>query len=334
VRQAARLRHALTPARVGPFKSNQGPDRGLDKKESNVIGIDVSGIKGGKEQMKKILIFALAAAFALALGACGGSGNDDASADAQDSETTADAEESVADDDLAYLLDKGTIVIGITEYEPMNYYDETGELVGFDTEFAEAACEKLGLTPDFRIINWDTKETELAAKNIDCIWNGLTVTEERREYMAFSDSYLRNRQVVVVRAADASKYTDAASFAGASVVAEESSAGETAAKSDLTDATYTAVSSQASALLEIKAGTADAAVIDYTMARTMTGEGKDYADLTLLEDMDLTDEEYAIGFRLGSTAVAAFDEIIVEFQSDGTLAGIADKYEVADLVIE
>jgi polar amino acid transport system substrate-binding protein len=262
--------------------------------------------------MKKALIFTLAVVLALALGACGKS----------------------AEDDLAYLKDKGTIVIGITEYEPMNYYDESGALVGFDTEFAEAACAKLGLTPEFTIIDWETKETELQAKNIDCIWNGLTVDDERRKNMDFSSSYLRNEQVVVVRAADAEKYTDTASLAGANVVAENGSAGETAALSDLADATYTAVSSQASALLEIKAGTADAAVIDYTMARTMTGAGTDYEDLTILEGPDLTDEEYAIGFRLGSTAVAAFDEIIAAFQSDGTLAGIAEKYDVADLLIK
>ncbi|MDR1573455.1 MAG: transporter substrate-binding domain-containing protein, partial [Clostridiales Family XIII bacterium] len=140
-----------------------------------------------KTRITKALILALVAAFALALGACGGSGN-------------GQTEEA---DDFSYLKDKGTIVIGITDYEPMNYYDESGALVGFDTEFAEAACEKLGLTPEFTVINWDTKEAELAAGSIDCIWNGLTVTEERRANMAFSDSYLRNEQVVVLRAEDA-----------------------------------------------------------------------------------------------------------------------------------
>jgi polar amino acid transport system substrate-binding protein len=287
--------------------------------------------------MKKALIFTLAAVFAFALGACGGSGNGDDSAGAQESKTTEETssgEEAAADDDFAYMKDKGAIVIGITEYEPMNYYDESGALIGFDTEFAEAACEKLGLTPEFTIINWDTKETELAARSIDCIWNGLTVTEERRANMAFSDSYLRNEQVVVVRAADAAKYTDAASLAGASVVAEEGSAGESAALSDIADAAYTAVSSQANTLLEIKAGAADVAVIDYTMARAMTGPGTDYADLTTAEGIDLTDEEYAIGFRLGSTAVAEFNGVIEELRSDGTLAGIAEKYGVADLVIK
>jgi polar amino acid transport system substrate-binding protein len=284
--------------------------------------------------MKKVFILTLAVIFAVMLGACGQGG--DAPADAGESDAAASDEltEEQPADDLAYLQDKGNIIIGITEYEPMNYYDESGKLVGFDTEFAEAACAKLGLAPEFVIINWDTKEIELAAKNIDCIWNGLTVTEERRENMAFSDSYLRNEQVVVVRAADAGAYTDAASFAGASVVAEEGSAGETSAQTDIPGAEYTAVSSQANALLEIKAGTADAAVVDFTMARAMTGPGTDYADLMIVEGIDLTDEEYAIGLRLQSTAAAAFNEIIAGLASDGTLANIAEKYGVTDLLIK
>jgi polar amino acid transport system substrate-binding protein len=291
--------------------------------------------------MKKTIIFTLAVLLALALGACGSGAGENTAAEntaagdaGENGSAAAESEESGAAGDLAYLLEKDTFVIGITEYEPMNYYDADGKLVGFDTEFAEAACAKLGLTPEFVEINWDTKEIELAAKNLDCIWNGLTVKEERRKNMAFTDSYLQNEQVVVARAADAGKYADAASLAGTRVVAEAESAGEDAVKSDIGGADYIAVASQAGALLELKAGTADVAVIDYTMARAMTGPGTDYEDLAILEGIDLTDEEYAIGFRLESTAVAAFNEIIAELRSDGTLAGLAEKYGIADLLIE
>jgi polar amino acid transport system substrate-binding protein len=286
--------------------------------------------------MKKTIIFMLAAVLALAFGACGSKTEDDAPAgDTVENEgAAAESEEPGAEDDLTYLLEKGALVIGVTEYEPMNYYDADGKLVGFDTEFAEAVCAKLSLTPEFAVINWDTKEIELAAKNLDCIWNGLTVTEERRKNMAFTDSYLRNEQVVVARAADAGKYADAASLTGARVVAEAESAGEDAIKADIDGAEYTAVASQAGALLEVKAGAADVAVIDYTMARAMTGEGTDYADLAILEGIDLTDEEYAIGFRLESTAVAEFNKIIAELRSDGTLVGLAEKYDIADLLIK
>jgi polar amino acid transport system substrate-binding protein len=158
----------------------------------------------------------------------------------------------------------------------------------------------------------------------------LTVTEERRENMAFTDSYIANEQVLVVPAADAAKYTDKASLKGVSIVAESGSAGESAIAADLPDAAYTAVDSQSKALLEVKAGTAAAAVIDATMASSMTGDGTDYADLVVITSLNLTAEEYAIGFRLDSTAVAEFNKVTGELLADGTLATIADKYGLAD----
>ncbi len=238
-----------------------------------------------------------------------------------------------AEDDLAYIKAKGELIIGITAYEPMNYKDKDGKLVGFDTEYAEALCAKLGVKPNFIFINWDTKEIELKAKTIDCIWNGLTVTEERKENMMFTQSYLLNEQVVVIRSADASKYTDRASLNGVSVVAEAGSAGEAAIKADLSGAAYTAVDSQAKPLLEVKAGTADVAVIDGTMATSMTGEGTDYAELITITSMNLTAEEYAIGLRVGSTAAAEFNKITNELLQDGTMAKIAEKYGLTQRLI-
>ncbi|MGE4484820.1 MAG: transporter substrate-binding domain-containing protein [Oscillospiraceae bacterium] len=132
------------------------------------------------------------------------------------------------DDDWAYVQGNGKLIIGITEYAPMNYYDDNGKLVGFDTEFAQAVCEYLGIEPEFVIINWDTKETELQSKIIDCIWNGLTVSDERKANMDFSASYLNNKQVIVVKEKNADKYTDIDSLSKASFVAEQGSAGETA----------------------------------------------------------------------------------------------------------
>lgn len=237
------------------------------------------------------------------------------------------------DSDLAYIMDKGTLVIGITAYAPMNYYDENGKLIGFDTEFAEALCAELGLTPEFIIIDWDSKELELKSKKIDCIWNGLTIKEDRRENMDFTTAYLMNEQVIVIRAEDAALYTDLSSFSGVSVVAEVGSAGEDTVYTDMPDAVFTGVTAQSDALLEVKAGTADAAVIDYTMATAMTGEGTDYSELMIVEGIDLMDEEYAIGFRLGSDMTAKANEIIEKFLADGTLSELAEKYEMSDLLI-
>lgn len=234
--------------------------------------------------------------------------------------------------DYEYIQSNGKLVIGITEYEPMNYYDENGTLIGFDTEFAEAVCAELGVTPEFQIIDWDMKETELKSQNIDCIWNGLTVTEERRENMDFSEAYLTNKQCVVINSANASTYTDAASLASALITAEGGSAGETAivTDSDLSNASYTASNSQADCLLALKAGNYDAIVIDYTLATASVGTG-DYADMMILDSIDLADELYAIGFRVGSDMTPAVNAIIEGMKADGTLADLAAKYDMTDL---
>lgn len=237
-----------------------------------------------------------------------------------------------SDDDWGYIQSKGTLVIGYTEYAPMNY-TENGTLIGFDTEFAEAVCAKLNLKPEFVEIDWDTKELELAGKKIDCIWNGLTVTEERKANMDFTTSYLKNQQVVVIRTEDAAKYPDAASLAGAVVVAEAGSAGAAAIAANLTDSEFIEVQAQSDALLEVKTGKAAAAVIDLTMAKAMTGEGTDYSDLSIAP-IDMMDEEYAIGFRVGSSAKAKVDEAIAALTADGTIATIAEKYDLTDLLIQ
>jgi polar amino acid transport system substrate-binding protein len=276
--------------------------------------------------MKKILCIVLIIFFSLTLSACT---SDNEAAGPSGSNGSVSAE-----DDLAYIKEKGELIIGITPYEPMNYEDENGKLVGFDTEYAEALCAKLGVTPEFIFINWDTKEIELKSKNIDCIWNGLTVTEKRKENMAFTQSYLINEQVVVVRSSDADKYTDKASLEGANVVAEAGSAGQTAVEADLPDAKFTAVDAQTKALLEVKAGTAQVAVVDATVANSMTGAGTDYADLTVISGLNLTSEEYAIGLRLGSTAVDEFNKITSELLQDGTLDEIAEKYGLMERLIK
>lgn len=242
-----------------------------------------------------------------------------------------EAAPAVEDSDLAYIVGNGKMVIGITEYAPMNYYDDAGKLIGFDTEYAEAVCEKLGVAPEFVVINWDTKEMELEAKNIDCIWNGFTITEERKEALEFTDPYVKNMQVVVIKADNAATYVDTASLSGANLVAEMGSTGESSIADDenLSQASYVGVSKMADALLEVKAGTADAAVIDYVMAKAMVGEGTDYADLMIMEGVELAYEEYGVGFRKGSDAAAAVNEATAALIAEGSLPEIAAKYGLA-----
>ncbi len=226
-------------------------------------------------------------------------------------------------------------VIGITYYEPMNYLDEDGNLTGFETEFAKAVCEKLGLTPKFEKIDWKAKETELNSGTIDCIWNGMTISPEREEAMGISDPYMANKQVIVVKAENAEKYSDSANLAGAVVVAEAGSAGETVAIEDamFADSEFKKVASQATTLLEVKSGTADCAILDYVASIGMIGEGTDYADLVVLEH-EFAKEEYGIAFRKGDTDLRAdFQKAIDELMADGTIQKIAEKYKLDELLI-
>ncbi|MGN0159785.1 MAG: transporter substrate-binding domain-containing protein [Lachnospiraceae bacterium] len=285
--------------------------------------------------MKKLVSMFLMLAMVMSLCACGAketSSNDTQAADGN-AQTTAAGEETkngAAGDDLADVTAKGKMVIGITVYEPMNYYDANNKLVGFDTEYAEAVCAKLGVTPEFVEINWDTKVVELDSKNIDCIWNGMTITEELKENIDFSAPYIKNMQVVVVKKENAEKYKDTAALSSCSVAAEAGSAGESAIKDDanLSKATYVSVAKQTDALMEVKAGTSDAAVLDYVMAAAMVGEGTDYADLCMVEGVELSVEEYGIGFRKNSTLTEKVDAVTDELIADGTLAKIAEKYDL------
>ena len=169
--------------------------------------------------MKRLVCAFLAGAMALSLAACGGAASTStAASSAAASASAAPASSAVADSDLAYIQSNGKMVVGYTVYEPMNYTDADGSFTGFDTELATAVCEKLGVEPEFVEINWDTKETELAAKSIDCIWNGLTLTDDREENMACTKPYVKNAQVVVVK--EGTDYTSTADLIGKTVVAE------------------------------------------------------------------------------------------------------------------
>lgn len=236
--------------------------------------------------------------------------------------------------DWEYIADKGSLVIGITLYEPMNYYDENGKLTGFETEFAEAVCAKLGIKPEFQVIDWDQKETELKSRTIDAIWNGLTITEERRANMAFSTPYVSNKQVIVTRAENLGKYSTLAGMAGASVTAENGSAGETAIQTNdvLSKNAYVASAAQKDVLLEVKAGTSELGVVDVVMAMASIREGTDYADLAIVSGIELTAEEYAIGLRLEDTELLSrINGAIDGMVKDGSLKALAEKYGLADV---
>ena len=252
---------------------------------------------------------------------------------------------SAADDsDWAYIEGKGKMIVGITMFAPMNY-EEDNELIGFDTELTKAVCEKLGVEPEFIEINWDSKEIELNSKNIDCIWNGICITEERKENMSISDPYLLNTQAMVMKADREEEIM--ADVSGLTVVAEQGSTGEgkllgtiedddtveVSAEEYFKDSNYVAVDSMAKALMEVKAGTADVAVVDSVCALAMVGEGTDYADMVVNLDNNFGAQEYGIAFRKGSDVTEKVNAAISELYEDGTVGEIAEKYGLSDILI-
>ena len=230
-----------------------------------------------------------------------------------------------SESDTDYIQKKGTLVVGVTSYEPMDYQDASGNWTGFDAEFAQAVAQKLGVEAQFIEIDWDNKFFELDSKAIDCIWNGMTITEEVKRNTSVSDPYVKNAQVVVIPKDTAAGYDAVELLQGLNFAVEAGSAGEAAVK-ELTGVTCTSVQSQASALMETAAGTADACVIDITMANAMTGPGTGYENLVIA--MELSSEEYGIGFRKDSDLTAKVNGIMKDLMADGTLDALAAKYSL------
>lgn len=256
---------------------------------------------------------------------------DAADAAADTAEEAAEAEEEApAGSDLDYVLEKGTLVVGITDFEPMDYKDENGEWIGFDADMAKAFAESLGVAVEFVEIDWDNKVLELAGKTIDCVWNGMTLTDEVKAAMECSNAYCNNAQVVIVPADVADKYQDTDSLKDLNFAVEAGSAGE--AEVSALGLNYTSVKAQSDALMEVKAKTSDAAVIDLLMAGAMIGEGTDYANLT--HTLELNSEEYGVGFRKGSDLAAALNEFFAASYADGSMQACAEIYGVQDALLE
>ncbi len=235
-----------------------------------------------------------------------------------------------AESDRKYVQEKGELVVGITEFEPMDYTDENGDWIGFDADLAKAFAESLGVEAKFQVIDWDNKISELEGKTIDVVWNGMTLTDDVKAAMACSNAYFNNAQVVIVPKDKAENYQTADSVKSLNFAVENGSAGME--QVEALEASYTPVLDQATALLEVSSGTADAAVVDYLMAAAMVGEGTSYADLTYT--VSLNEEQYGVGFRKGSDLAAALNEFFKKAYKDGTMQQIADTYKIGDKLIE
>lgn len=199
------------------------------------------------------------------------------------------------------------------------------EMIGFDIELAKAVGEKLDLKVEFKEIEWSMKETELSAKNIDCIWNGFTVTDERKETFSFSAPYMKNTQVAVVRIEDKDTFK---LTKDAKVTAEEGSAGESYLK-DFGCTNILSAQSQRDTFMELMSKSVDVSVMDKVMAGYyVTKPGSTYSKKLAIVDLDnASDEDYAIGFRKADKYLTyVVDKALYELQEDGTIATIAKKY--------
>ena len=295
--------------------------------------------------MKRMLSLLLVLIMALSLVACssnnGGNAADNGSGNNAGNNSSAgdnagDAGDADTDSDLSYVQDKGTLVVGITYFAPMDYKEEgSDEWIGFDADMAKLFAESLGVTAEFQEITWDYKVEELNSRAIDCVWNGMTLGEDVLAAMGTSVPYCLNAQVLVVPADKAADYEGLTSLEGLNVAVESGSAGEDAALA--LGAATVPVQAQANALMEVSAGTSDAAVIDLLMAGAMIGEGTSYADLTftlnLNEAQGLPSEEYGVGFRQDSDLVDAFNTFWAEKVADGTVLEVATTYGLQDAVI-
>ena len=284
--------------------------------------------------MKKLLALMLALVMVFALAACGDSGS--AATDAPSAEPTDTAESAApseggdtAESDLAYVQDKGTLIVGITEFEPMDYQNADGEWIGFDADLAKLFAERLGVEVQFQLIDWESKVMELDGRTIDVVWNGMTLTDEVLSAMECSNAYCNNAQVVILPSAEAENYADAESMSGLQFAVESGSAGEQMAIEN--GFSYTPVTDQATAVLEVESGTCDAAIIDSLMASAMVGEGTNFADLTYT--ISLNTEEYGVGFRQGSDLAAELNAFFAEIYADGTMQELADQYGVSAALI-
>ena len=283
-------------------------------------------------KLKRWLALALALATAATLTACSTPTGGDTGGDAgtPSGSPAPSGSQAVAESDMQYVKDKGTLVVGMTDFAPMDYKDENGEWIGFDADMAKAFAESLGVDVEFLEINWDNKLMELDTKGIDVIWNGMTINDEVEAGASVSEPYCRNGQVVVVPVDKAEDYQTQESLSGLNFAVENGSAG--AEQLDALGLSYVAKSTQADALMEVASGASDACVIDLLMAGAMIGEGTSYPNLTYT--LPLNDEEYGVAFRQGSDLTEAFNTFWKEAYDAGTVMETATTYGVQESVIE
>ena len=244
--------------------------------------------------MKRIFAFLLALMLLLCFSSCSGS-------------------------DLASVKQDGVLIVGVTEYEPMDYRDSDGNWAGFDAELVRLTAEKLGVKAQFVIINWDEKVDKLKSKEIDCVWNGYTVNDV--DNVSFSDAYAKNSSVLVVRTDKSESIKSIEDIEGLSVSYEKGSSSERIVNELKSDFDKSPVPLQKEALYSVQKGEVDACIVDKTIFDSLV-----HTDLIVVHTFE--SEKFAVGFREGSDLVQEINGILKELKTDGILASLASKYKV------
>ena len=224
------------------------------------------------------------------------------------------------------------LVVGLDDnFPPMGFRDEKNELVGFDIDMAREATQRAGMEVEFKPIDWSAKEAELLGKRVDVLWNGLTILESRKEKILFTDPYMANKQIIIVKAG--SDIADKAALAGKVVGAQEASSAVTAI--DATGARDTfkefkQFGDNITALMDLEAGRLDAVVVDEVVGRYLVSKKPD--NYTVLDD-DFGTEDYGVGFRKDDEATRnKINDVLNEMKKDGKAAEIAAKWFGKDII--
>lgn len=226
--------------------------------------------------------------------------------------------------------DDNTLTCGVTIFENMNEKDENGNWTGFESEFAMEVGKLISMDVEFQEIDWGQKYNELNSGAIDCIWNGFTANSsddgvKRSELVDFSYGYMLNQQCIVVKKDAVDSYKSAADLKGKKACVEAGSAGESYAETVTDKDKIFSATAQINTFTEVKSGAVDFAVVDVLLAQNICGKG-DYADLTIVDAIELESEIYAVGFKKGSELTAKVNEAIKTLDENGKLMELAKKY--------
>ena len=279
--------------------------------------------------MKKKL-YSMITAFActaLLLSGCGGTSG------GQQAQTSGSTAGTSASDDGSWqkVKDSGKLILGLdATFVPMGYTDENDNIVGFDIDVAQAVCDRLGISLSLEPINWETKEEDLEIGKIDCIWNGLSYSDSRAETMTLSMPYMVNEMIFVVN--NSSDYQSAGELTGRNIAVQNgSTAQEILEESDIgKSSSVTAIATNIEALQQMELGLVDGVFVDSVVANYLiTSTGRDYR---VLPETVGEEEQYVIGFRKSDKALCAeVEETLRELKSDGTIAGISEKWFGSDV---